>query len=67
MPALKNSHPELAVAWFAARILPRFHRLGGAAMPVAALLALLGVVLLTYTAAVYWTFRRRVEIGKHSY
>lgn len=41
----------LAAAWFAARILPRFRRLGGAASPAAGILALLGVVVLTYTAA----------------
>ena len=41
----------LAVAWIGARILPRLRRLGGVAMPVAGLLALLGVVVLTYTAA----------------
>lgn len=41
----------LAVAWIGARILPRLRRLGGAAMPVAGVLALLGVVLLTFTAA----------------
>jgi hypothetical protein len=41
----------LAVALVGARLLPRLHRLGGVAMPVAGLLALLGVVLLTYTAA----------------
>jgi cytochrome d ubiquinol oxidase subunit II len=23
--------------------------------------------VLTYTAAVYWTFRGRVELGEHSY
>jgi hypothetical protein len=41
----------LAVALVGGRLLPRLHRLGGVAMPVAGLLALLGVVLLTYTAA----------------
>jgi cytochrome d ubiquinol oxidase subunit II len=31
-------------------------------------IALIGMPLvLTYTAAVYWTFRRRVELGEHSY
>jgi cytochrome d ubiquinol oxidase subunit II len=31
-------------------------------------IALIGIPLvLTYTAVVYWTFRRRVEIGEHSY
>lgn len=40
-----------AVAWIAGRILPRFRRFGAAAMPAAGLLALLGVVVLTYTAA----------------
>ena len=31
-------------------------------------IALIGMPLvLTYTATVYWTFRRRVEIGRHSY
>ena len=41
----------LAVALIGLRILPRLRRLSGAAMPVAGLLALLAVVLLTYTAA----------------
>jgi cytochrome d ubiquinol oxidase subunit II len=32
------------------------------------IIALIGMPLvLTYTVAVYWTFRRRVEIGEHSY
>lgn len=32
------------------------------------IIALIGMPLvLTYTAAVYWTFRRRVELGEHSY
>ena len=32
------------------------------------IIAVIGMPLvLTYTAAVYWTFRRRVEIGAHSY
>ncbi len=32
------------------------------------IIALIGMPLvLSYTAAIYWTFRRRVEIGEHSY
>ena len=32
------------------------------------IIALIGMPLvLTYTGAVYWTFRRRVELGEHSY
>jgi cytochrome d ubiquinol oxidase subunit II len=35
---------------------------------IMAVIAAIGMPLvLTYTTAVYWTFRRRVEIGEHSY
>lgn len=31
-------------------------------------IAIIGMPLvLTYTTAIYWTFRRRVELGEHSY
>jgi hypothetical protein len=41
----------LGVAWLGARLLPRFRRLGAVAQPAAALVALLGVVLMTFAAA----------------
>lgn len=37
-------------------------------LAIMSLIAAIGMPLvLTYTTAVYWTFRRRVEIGEHSY
>jgi len=39
------------VAWWSARLLPRLRRLGSAAPPAASVLALVGVVLIAYSAA----------------